>query len=146
MLKPARANSWIVASWSEPFGMPSFSVIAEFHRSARRAKNGLSSALVVDQRSRETAARSGMADVAVAVPLHLEQHRIVVAVDEKGDDLERVARRLAFRPERLPRAAEEGGQAGAARRGERRLVHEADHQHFRALRVLDDRRDEPVQF
>ena len=27
MLKPARANSWTVASCSEPFGMPSFSFI-----------------------------------------------------------------------------------------------------------------------
>ena len=66
-------------------------------------------------RPEKTGALAGVADVAVAQPLHLHQHRVVVAVDEHLDDLEPVARGLALHPELVARAAEEGGEAGAPR-------------------------------
>ena len=127
MLKPARANSWTVASCSEPFGMPSFS----FMRCIQRSEAG---------------AGAGVADVAVAQPLDLEQHRVVVAVHQQLDDLELVAGGFALHPQLVAGAAEEGGVAGAARFRERHVVHEADHQDFRGFGVLDDGGDQPVEF
>src|SRR5690242_2543087 len=87
-----------------------------------------------------------MADVAVAEPLHLQQHRIVVAVDEYLLNREAVSRCLSLHPERLARAAEEGGEPAFFGGFERRFVHEAHHQHLAALGVLDDRRDETIEF
>ena len=89
---------------------------------------------------------AGVADVPVAEPPHLEQHRVVVAVDEQVDDFELVAGRFALHPQLVARAAEERREAGAPRLGERDLVHEADHQDFGGLRVLDDGRNQPVEF
>ncbi len=99
-----------------------------------------------DSDRRETGPGARMADIAVAEPLDLHQHRVVVAIDEDVDDLELVARGLALRPQGVARAAEERGVAGALRVGERLLVHEADHQHFRRLGVLDHCGNETVQF
>src|SRR5262245_28415257 len=127
MLNPARANSWTVASWSEPLGIPSLSFIS--------ALNYLE----------ETRALAGVADVAVTETFHLHEHRVVVAVGEHFDDLQLVARRFAFHPQRVARAAEEGREAGLLREGQCFLVHESHHQHFGALGVLNDRRDQPVQ-
>ena len=73
MLKPARANSWTVASCSEPFGMPSF-----------ECGHGYSSLVLKQVRC------AGVADVAVAQPLDLDEHRVVVAVHQQVDDLERL--------------------------------------------------------
>src|SRR6202023_815953 len=78
-LKPARANSWIVASWSEPFGMPSLSFIS----------------FVGCQRSEKARSLAGVTHIPISQPLHLHQHRVVVAVDEDVDYLEPVARGLA---------------------------------------------------
>src|SRR6478672_12355131 len=141
MLKPARANSWTVASCSEPFGMPSLSFIA-----SPLIQRFLSSAsLLLIQRS-EAGPGSRMAHVAIAKALHLQQHGIVVAVDEHVDDLELVARGLALHPQLVARAAEEGGEAGAARFRERDVVHEADHQDLRGVGILDDGGNQSVEF
>src|SRR5579872_424959 len=129
MLNPARANSWTVASCSEPLGMPSLSAISS-----------------VRQSSIEAGALAGVADVAVPEPPDLEKHGVVVAVDEDVDDREPVAGRLAFHPQRLTRAAEERGEAAAPRFGEGDVVHEADHQHFGRIGVLDHGRNETVEF
>ena len=61
-------------------------------------------------------------------------------------DREPVARRLALGPQRVARAAEEGHVAGRLGDRPRLFVHEADHQHFAARRVLHDRGNESVQF
>src|SRR5829696_4365420 len=171
MLNPARAKRCTVASCSEPFGMPSLSVIVvdstrrrPTHKPqgsqglissdcvcsalsvATRVRHTYSAAFRFIERAVETGALAGVADVAVAEPLHFQQHRIVVAVDEDVDDLELVAGGLALHPQLVARAAEEGGVAGAPRFRERDVVHEAHHQHFGAARILDHRWNQSVEF
>src|SRR3954468_2704890 len=146
MLKPARANSCTVASCSEPFGMPSLSFIVSpliQHEDISSLLSFVS--LVLTQRSK-AGSSSGVAHVAVAEALHLQQHGIVVAVDEHVDDFELVAGGLALHPQLVARAAEEGGEAGAARFRERDVVHEADHQDLRRVGVLDDGGNQSVEF
>ena len=94
----------------------------------------------------ETRALAGVADVAVAEALHFEQHRIVVAVDEHGSRPAGGCPR--FRPSstavlrlRLKNVA----KPGLLRQRPGFVVHEADHQHFVALGVLNDRRNQSVQ-
>src|SRR5262245_52921700 len=90
--------------------------------------------------------RARVAHVAVAEPLHLQQHRVVVTIDEDARDLQAIARRVPLGPERVARAAEERREPGRPRLGERLVVHEADHQHLLRRLVLDDCRYEPVEF
>src|SRR4051812_10608961 len=99
---------------------------------------------VLTQRSIKTGALAGVTHIAVAQPPDFDEHGIVVAVHEDVDDRQLVARRLALHPERVPRPAEEGRVAGAACFRESDVVHEADHQDFAAIRILDDRRYEAV--
>src|SRR5688572_3806662 len=150
MVKPARANSCTVASWSEPFGMPSFSVMAKPSRRRKispspcpgsRARRGRSF-----KRARKTGPFARMAHIPVTEPPDLDEHRVVVAIDAELDDREPVARGLALDPQRVARAAEKGGEAGAPGQLQRLLVHEADHEDLRALRVLDDGGNQPVEF
>jgi hypothetical protein len=79
-------------------------------------------------------------------PLDLHQHRVLVAIHEDVDDLELVARGLALHPhvlrERLKNVAKPLRRVSA----QRDLVHEADHQTSALVRVLDDRRNQSVQF
>src|SRR5436190_23270199 len=129
MLKPARANSWIVASCSEPLGMPSLSIRATLVRLPEKARP-----------------LPRVADIAVAEPGDLEEHRVLVAVDEQRGHLQPVPRRLPLGPQRVARAAEEGREPGRARALQRLVVHEPDHQHLAARLVLDDRRYQPREF
>src|SRR6478672_393535 len=129
MLNPARANSCTVASCSDPLGSPSFSVAAMSLLQFPEAR-----------------ARARVADVAVTQTRDLQQHGVLVAVDEQGCDLQAVAGGLPFRPQRMPRAAEERGEARRARPCERFFVHESHHQHFVAGVVLNDRRYQSRKF
>ena len=100
MLNPARANSWIGRVLQRALGDAEF----ELH------------GIVTPFRAlKEAGALAGVADVAVAEPLGLHEHRVVVAVDQDVAHREPVARRLALGPERVARAAEERDVAGAAR-------------------------------
>src|SRR5215208_3740586 len=101
MLKPARANSWTVASCSEPFGMPSLSFMVlppiqhKGHEGHQEKYPTISTfvaiaSFVLIQRSK-TRPCTGVAHVAVAQPLYFHQHGVVVAIDEDLDDLEFVA-------------------------------------------------------
>ena len=74
------------------------------------------------------------------------KHGVIVAIGEPFDDGEPVAGRLALHPQRLPRAGVERGIAGLPGAGEGLVVHEADHQDFVRFGVLDDGRDESVEF
>ena len=78
--------------------------------------------------------------------LGLDEHRVLVAVDEHVAHREPVAGGLALGPQRVARAAEERDVAGAPRDVPGLLVHEADHQHFAAHVVLHDRGNQSVQF
>ena len=63
------------------------------------------------------------------------------------DDFEPVAGRLPFCPQRVPGPAEERGETVLPGHGQRLLVHEADHEHFRRAGVYDyDGRDQAGQF
>src|SRR5258707_11365853 len=142
-LNAARANSWMVASCKEPFGIPSFSFIrvetlsttegtedSEVEIGFRLRAPLLSMVLLFGQRPKEACAVTRVTHIPVAEPLHLDQHRIIVAVDEQVDDLQPVARCLAFRPQLVTRAAEKGREPGTAGDRERLVVHETDHQDF----------------
>src|SRR4051794_22123100 len=120
MLNPARANSWIVASCSEPFGIPSLSLATSGPRLCRVAR----------QLSVEAGPLAGVAHVPVTQPLHLQQHGIVVAIDQRRGDLETVAGGLALGPQLAARAAEKRREPGLERERQGILVHEPDHQHL----------------
>src|SRR5450830_2054415 len=92
MLKPARAKSRIVASCSEPLGIPSLSVLAMALRD-----------LPVEAR-----ALAGVTDIALAEPRHFQQDRVLVAVGQERGHLQAVARGFPFGPQRVPRTAEKG--------------------------------------
>src|SRR5678815_1089266 len=143
MLNPARANNWIVASCSEPFGMPSFSLAIFLFRVIRVIRGcslaALSVALIRGHLPVETGPLAGVADITVAEPLHFEQHRVLVAVHQHLGDLQPVAGGFPLRPQRVARAAEERGKAGRLRPLERLVVHEPHHQYSAAGVVLDDR-------
>src|SRR5579864_4027255 len=63
-----------------------------------------------------------------AVGVGQQQQGVLVAISEHGMDAKMAAARLAFLPESLLRAAEEGGQTRIQRRVERILVHVAEHE------------------
>src|SRR5262245_38250892 len=86
-----------------------------------------------------------MADVAVALPIDLQEHRVLVAVDPRLAHREAVARGFALHPERVPRAAEERDVLPLLRKAPGFLVHEATHKQLAGRPVLHDRRHEPVQ-
>ena len=101
---------------------------------------------VLINRRVEASAFAGMADVAIAEALHFQEQRVIVAISEHLKHLKLVAGGLALHPQLVAGAAEEGGKAGLLGEGQRFFVHEADHEHFLALRILNDRRNQPVQF
>src|SRR3954447_15720319 len=100
MLNPARPNSWMVASCSEPFGMPSLSFIVCLPRACSAvpvARVCVTRSCLRDPsgcRLDETGPLAGVADIAVAEALHLQQHGVVVAIGEQLGDLQAVARCL----------------------------------------------------
>src|SRR3977135_2203574 len=65
-----------------------------------------------------------VAHVAVAQPLHFQQHGVIVAIDEDFLHFEPIPGGFALRPQLVARAAEEGRKTAAARFGERLFVHE----------------------
>src|ERR1051325_2452005 len=129
MLKPARAKSCTVASCSDPLGIR---VEASWNGHALRALE-------------KAGALARVADVAAAEALGLDEHGVLIAVDEHLAHRELVARGLALAPQRVARAAVERHITGALRDVPRVLVHEADHQHFAADVVLHDRWYQSVQ-
>src|SRR4051812_34723429 len=157
MLNPARANSWTVASCSEPFGIPSLSFMLFTSGSGSGLQPlsgsggplpdrlGVWSLTARVQLSKKTRALAGMTHVPVAEPLHPREHGVVVAIHEQRRDLQPIAGGLALGPQRVPGAAEEGGEAGAARDRERLFVHEADHEDLVGLVVLDHGRNQSLQ-
>src|SRR5262245_58808780 len=119
MLNPARANSWIVASWSDPFGIPSLSVAIRLSVLIR-----VLSVAICGQLPEEARSFTGVADVAIAETLHLEQDRVLVAIDAHLGHLQPVAGGLPLHPQLVARSAEEGGKPRRSRPLERLVVHE----------------------
>src|SRR6188472_2993469 len=97
MLKPARPNRCTVASCSEPLGMPSLRV-----RAIVLLTFALGGAARRDL-SEEAGSLAGVADVAVPEPRHLQQHRVLVAIDQQVGHLQAVSRGLPLRPELVAR-------------------------------------------
>ena len=87
-----------------------------------------------------------MAHVAVAEPCHHHQQRVVVAIHQNAIDVQPVAGCLPLHPERVAGAAEKRRKTALDCAIERFLVHEAHHQHFARIGVLNDRRNQTVQF
>src|SRR5438128_6720245 len=108
MLNPARAKRATVASCSEPLGIPSLSVRA----------------IALRHLPEKAGPRARVADIAVAEPGHLEEHRVVVAIDEQLGHLQAIPRGLTFRPERIARSTEERRKAGRLRFLECLVIHE----------------------
>src|SRR3954451_24687605 len=111
MLNPARAKSRIVASCRDPLGIPSLSFM--------RGDLVCACEWVSSDRLEEAGALAGVTDIAVTQPLHLQQHRVIVAVGEHLNDLQAVAGGFALHPQRVASAAEEGGEAGLLGQRER---------------------------
>src|SRR4030095_11885428 len=82
---------------------------------------------------------AGVTDVAVAETGDAEQHRVLVAVLQDAPHLQPIARGFPFCPELASASAEERGESSRACDGQRLFVHEADHQHFAATVVLNNR-------
>src|SRR5262245_35602510 len=93
----------------------------------------------------EARALAGVAHVAVALALRLDEHRIFVTVDEDLLHREPIPRRLALRPQRIACPAEKRDVSRLPRQLPGLVVHEPDHQHFAAVRVLHDRWNQPPQ-
>src|SRR5688500_17244395 len=134
MLNPARAKSWIVASCSDPLGMPSLSVLG-------MAAENLSDVWVFRTWRGpvvpcETRSLTGVADVAIAQSGDHHQQRVVVAVDQNAFDSQLVAGSFPLHPQFVARAAEEGRKPALDGAVERLLIHEADHEHFMRRVVL----------
>ena len=85
-----------------------------------------------------------MADVARAKSLHFQKHAVIVAIDQHLDNAKLVAGSFALSPKDAAPAAKKCREAGAPSFRKRLLVHEADHQDFGCVRVLDHRRDKAV--
>src|SRR5262245_42947106 len=97
-LNPARPNNCTVESWREPFGMPSLSFIVSFLAAGPHPRRELTPIPRLGMAAGaslhhlvEARALAGVAHVAVAEPLHLDQHRIVVAIGQHLHDLQPVA-------------------------------------------------------
>src|SRR5206468_11604509 len=102
--------------------MPSLSFINNSTSRTQRKQRKQRTQRRSTKRSIETRPLSCMTHIAITQPPHLQQHGVLVAVDEDLEDLELVAGRLALRPQRVARAAEKRRVSGAPRFGERLLV------------------------
>src|SRR5205807_837125 len=77
---------------------------------------------------------------------HLHENRILIAIREDLFHHEAVSGAFALEPEFVARAAEEGRISGLHRAPECLLIHEAEHEHAAACRVLNDGGNEPAEF
>src|SRR4029453_156103 len=94
----------------------------------------------------ETGSLAAVADVAIAEACDPKQHGVLVAVLQDAPHLQAVSRRFPLGPQFSAASAEERGEAGGARDGQRFFVHEANHQHFAAAVVLNDCRYQSIEF
>ena len=76
--------------------------------------------------------------------LHLDPHRVLVAVDAHLHDALAVTRGFTFAPEALARAAEVAGFAARDGLLQRLRVHMGDHQHVAGLRIGHHAGDESL--
>jgi hypothetical protein len=84
--------------------------------------------------------------VSISLTRDFQQQGIVVTIDQHRSDAQAIPRRFPLHPERVARAAEEGGVPRGARAVEGFLVHEAHHQHFRRFVVLNNGGNQSVEF
>src|SRR5262249_15189838 len=87
----------------------------------------------------EEAARIALVTCDAARLLHLQEHRVGVAVDADLLDALHVPRGLSLHPERVPRRAPVGGLPGRERVLPRGAVHVGEHEHLARVNVLRDR-------
>src|SRR5260370_1268759 len=109
------------------------------HGRTGAAGGGLPLALV--EAREEAAPRPGVAGH--AVPMHLDQQRVTVAVDVDAVHVLGVTGRLPLAPERPARARPEVGETGPARRLKRVPAHPRHHEDLARLGVLHDGGDQP---
>ena len=74
---------------------------------------------------------------------HLEEHRVLVAIDADFVDMLFVAGRVALAPERLARARPVDRAAGVDGELQRLCIHPRQHQHFAGIVLLRDGGKEP---
>src|SRR5262245_43621545 len=107
MLNPARPKSCTVASCSEPFGSPSFSVIGSDPLRGQALgtwRSASAESRVLRQFRKEACSPARVTDVAVAFASGLDEQCVLVAVDRKRNDLQPVAGGFALGPQRIARA------------------------------------------
>ena len=93
-------------------------------------------------RTVEAAARTGMADRSFGE--RLDHQRILVAIDQHLLNAKDIARGLALHPQPAATPRMKVREPGLDSLVERLAIHERDHQHFAARRMLDDRGEEAV--
>lgn len=77
---------------------------------------------------------------------NFKQNRIIIAIDPDLLDQLDIARCQAFGPKGVARTAVKGGLAGVQGRFPGLGIHKSYHKHFAAEMILDNGRDQPVQF
>ena len=87
-----------------------------------------------------------MTDHALALHPHLQQNGVAIAVGRGRDHFEAVAGGLALGPKLVAGAAEKSDIAGPQRLFKRFPIHEAQHQHLAAGRILHDGGQQPLHF
>lgn len=75
---------------------------------------------------------------------HLQQNRVLVAIDPNFENLLHVARRFALHPERLARAAPIGRAPGLQRCVQSVRIHPGHHQNSSGLHILRDRCNQTI--
>ena len=78
--------------------------------------------------------------------LHLDEQGVEIAVGRNILDQQLVPRRFAFEPQLVPRAAEERRVAGFDGLLESLFIHETDHKDGAGGVILNDGRDQSVEF
>src|SRR5262249_32217472 len=97
------------------------------------------------QLTEKTRSVAGVTHVSVTQTLHLDQHCIVVAVDQTRRNRETISRCLPLHPELAARATEERRIPSPFGLIQCLLVHESNHEHLGRLGVLDHGRNKSIQ-
>ena len=85
-----------------------------------------------------------MADHAFPLHPHLQQHRVAIAIGRSRDHFQPVAGSLALGPKLVAGAAEKCDVPGPQCLLKRFPIHEAQHQHFAAARILHNGGQQPL--
>src|SRR5579862_8251348 len=99
----------------------------------------------INQRPEKAASVTLVADAGTEC-FDLQEHGVLIAVDQDLLHDEFVAGALSLEPKLVPASAPERCEPGLDRLGPSLFVHECDHEHLEANRILHDRGHQPARF